>query len=530
MKKDPLPDLQELKVHYNASLNYIAYLREQGWMDDRKDLSKFWKEVFEDPLRQNYPGFEEMLRMRHGATYPLADRMCENGEADEAYARAAYAIIRQTVPQDYFGGWKESPVGAPIGFEFNGHYLSAGAIISALTSYRIIELCRKRKLFNRPLRVLEIGSGYGQAACQLLQQLSIQSYVICDLPENLFLSAFYLPSSFPEKKAAFLKEEGVVDPAEDLVFLIPAFLQKMKGPFDLVINSYSFQEMSRSSVEDYFHFTEKTLAADGVFYSLNAHGKDEIRWPSDYPVERFHLLSILPVRKSPFQVFATNPYEMVMEKRGNREESGDISEFRDILDALGASMQLGLHDEILDLCQKFTAGNLEMKEKQWLQRIGRFFREDPARKEETLTSGPVLQSQEAVNSYLQGSFEFSVQHWDAAQGFLENIENGLADSHARVRTHLLLACLAYGNGKMSEGDEYYNRAVKLAPHLREEISHFVADCDILSRLVADQMGFGLSDERAAPTGIFQRLKRKWIQHHIRQRESVAQNADFLVTR
>jgi len=289
--------------------------------------------------------------------------------------------------------------------------------------------------------------------------------------------------------------------------------------------------MSRSSVEEYFRFAGKTLAEDGVFYSLNAHGKDEIRWPSDYPVEQFHLLSMLPVRKSPFQVFATNPYEMVMEKRKDREGSVDISEFRDMLDALGASMQLGLHEEILDLCQKFTAGNLEPKEKQWLQKISRLFREmDPMRKQETLASGPLLPSQEAVNSYLQGNLEFSMKRWDTTQGFLEKAEKGLADSHAWVRTNLMLACLAYGDGQMSEGDEHYGRAVKLAPHLRDEISHFSADCDILFRLVAGQLGLGLSDGKAAPTGIFQRLKRKWIQHHIRQRESVAQNTDFLVTR
>jgi putative sugar O-methyltransferase len=247
--------LANLKNVYDRCAEYISYLNESAWVSRPEDVSEFWAEIFRE--RKNYPEFNDMLVMRRGATCPLADRGAEaasDRESEFRHAQAAYFVTSKSVPDSYFQELEESALGCPVGFDFQGRMLSAGAITNALTSYRIIEWCKSTGLVNRPLRILEIGAGYGQVAYQLFQQVKIACYTICDLPENLFLSAFYLQANLPSKKANFVRESGISKHEQaELVFVVPPFLKKLPGPFDLVINSYSFQEMNRASVDEYFH-------------------------------------------------------------------------------------------------------------------------------------------------------------------------------------------------------------------------------------------------------------------------------------
>src|SRR3954453_2648013 len=78
-------------------------------------VSPFWAEILGE--RRNYPTFDEMLVMRRGFTYPIADRgKSEDREADQAYAEAAWNVVRQTTPREYFERWAESAVGAPLSY------------------------------------------------------------------------------------------------------------------------------------------------------------------------------------------------------------------------------------------------------------------------------------------------------------------------------------------------------------------------------------------------------------------------------
>src|SRR3954449_12079902 len=274
-----------------------------------------------------------MLVMRRGFTYPIADRgKSEDRDADRAYAEAAWRVVRQTVERDYFDGWEESDVGVPFSYSFDGVRLTPGGIVNALTASRIV----KHAPTSRPLRVLEIGAGYGQVAHQLLQQLDVETYAICDLPENAFLSAFYLQANWPDRTAALVADEADAGDA-GLVVTVPPLLEKLAGPWDLVINSYSFQEMNRDSVDQYLAHAAATLAPDGLLYSLNAHGKGltGIDRPSDYVAPGLAIATIAPVRRYPWQMFATVPYEVVM--RAGERSAEDARR----LDGIGRAMQLG---------------------------------------------------------------------------------------------------------------------------------------------------------------------------------------------
>jgi putative sugar O-methyltransferase len=432
-----------------------------GRDDMAEHVSEFWAEILGDERRHNYPTFDEMLVMRRGFTYPIADRgKSDDREADRAYAEAAWNVARQTVERGYFDGWEESAVGAPYSYPFDGLRLTPGGIVNALTSSRIVAHCRAAGLASRPLRVLEIGAGYGQVAHQLLQQLDIATYAVCDLPENAFLGAFYLQANWPDRTAALVAgEDDGIDAG--LVFTVPPLLERLHGPWDLVINSYSFQEMNRESVDAYLAHAAATLADDGFVYSLNSHGKagTGIQRPSDYVAAGLSIATIAPVRRFPWQMFATVPYEMVM-RRG--PEAGRT----DRIEGVARAMQLGLHDELeglgeeqLDALAAFGDDGLPIGDRAAAaDRVG----------------GP-------LGAYLGATLAHASGAEDAAEALEEAIP-GLPGTHAEVRARVELAALG--------GSADLARAIALAPHLKREINTYAGEPDTLRAVLASQLGLG----------------------------------------
>ena len=471
------PSLPALRAAYDRCVGYADHVREDVAMDEH--VSDFWSEILGS--RRNFPTFDEMLVMRRGFTYPVADRAkVEDLEEEEAYARSAWAVVGHTVPREYFRRWSEPAVGAPIAHRFDGVVVSAGGIVNALTSYRIVELCRERGLAGRPLRILEIGAGYGQVAAQLLQQLDVTEYAVCDLPENLFLAGFYLQAVAPERTVAFVGEEGTPDRPAGLTFAAPPFLDALEGPWDLIINSYSFQEMTRPSVDGYLAHAERTLAPDGVVYSLNAHGKGGtgIQRPSDYAVERFDVAGLAPVRRFPWQVFATVPYELVLAARsGPRVEGEGLAALRRALNGLGEAVQLGLHDEIVELCHSFVAGERRPAHEGLAAALAR--RAAPEARAAAARELPP-----PLGPYLEGSLAFARGDGEGSRRLLSSALETLAPTHAALRAHLVLGALA---GEDATGP-HARAAAALAPHLGDEIARRVSEPDTTRALVASRLG------------------------------------------
>jgi putative sugar O-methyltransferase len=474
------------------------------------DVSEFWRQHLSEAKRRNYPSFEEMLVMRRGFTYPLADRAnVGDREAERAYAEGAWYVISKSMPLSWFDRFEESSLGSPVAFDLDGHTLSAGGVVNALTASRIVGWCDRLHIGrDRPLRVLEIGAGYGQVAHQLMQALEISSYAVCDLPENLFLGAFYLQGNFPDRRAQFVGPSDAASAAAELTFTTPPLIDRLEGPFDLILNSYSFQEMNRESVEKYFEHAGRTLAEDGILYSLNAHGKAGIERPSQYPAELFGLQSLLPVRRFPWQVFATNPYELVLRRRAGAPLDGlAAQDLRRGLDALGCAFQLGLHDELVPLAEGFAAGSLSPEDRRAIDALGEFAAAGSASaKREGLSAGAVP---EAVADYLLGSLDFALAADQPAAERLEGALRGLGETHARVRALIFLAALADRRGDGSGRDRHAAAAASLAPHLGDEIARLSRDRSGTAGLLASQLS--LSDQprtlpRSRLRGLMARLR------------------------
>jgi putative sugar O-methyltransferase len=451
--------LSALHAAYRRCTHFADRIAERA--DMAEHVSEFWAEILGDDRRRNYPSFDEMLVMRRGFTYPIADRgKSEDREADRAYADAAWNVVGQTVEREYFDGWEESPVGAPYSYSFDGLRLTPGGIVNALTASRIVGHCRAAGLDSRPLRVLEIGAGYGQVAHQLLQQLDIATYAVCDLPENAFLGAFYLQANWSERSASLVAGEG--DGVEaGLVFTVPPLLEMLRGPWDLVINSYSFQEMNRESVVSYLGHAAATLGDDGFLYSLNSHGKagTGIQRPSDYAAAGLSITAIAPVRRFPWQMFATVPYELIMRR-------GPATPSMRPIEGLARAMQLGLHDE------------LEAVEEERLDALADFGDEGLPLAQRAAAADRVGGP---LGIYLGATLAHASGAGHAAAA-LEDAVRGLRGTHAEVRARVGLAALG--------GDADLPRAIALAPHLEHEIGRYATEPETLRAVLASQLGLG----------------------------------------
>ena len=423
-------------------------------------VSDFWAQALEE--RTNYPSFQEMLLMRRGFTYLLADQPAvEEMAAQLEYARAAYFVATRSLPPEAIAKLEEPALGCPRSFHFDGRELSANCLVNAITVYNVTEALRRADLLERPLRVLEIGAGFGQAARLLLERLDIALYAICDLPENLFLSAFYLQALFPDRAATFVQGAGE-NPAGGFVFLVPPLVDRLAGPFDLILNSYSFQEMRRESVDQYLAVAARTLAPHGILYSLNSHGKDEILWPSEYLPDGFRLDRLRSPRKFPFQLTATVPYELVI-RPGRREDTRTSAFFADGLDGIGCAFQLGLDEELEELCEHFVHGSLVVGEEAWLRSLGALFRA-PGLEEKRIQACELRATGVLphVSAYLEGCLVYAAGEVDEASRLLAEAAAGLGSSLARLHAVAMLGTLAVDEARHLEAQRV---AAELAPHL-----------------------------------------------------------------
>ena len=132
---------------------------------------------------------------------------------------------------------------------------------------------------GRPLRILEIGGGYGALAYGLRDIFPASTYVICDLPESLMFSGLYLLATLEEPRLLDSADLAVppllAAPGSVLVpnYLFHRLVEDGAG-FDLVINTLSMSEMSEHQIDVYCAGIAKLIGATGMFFEQN---KDD-RW------------------------------------------------------------------------------------------------------------------------------------------------------------------------------------------------------------------------------------------------------------
>ena len=118
-----------------------------------------------------------------------------------------------------------------------------------------------RLAFYDTMNVLEVGGGYG-GLCEVFRKASPNiRYVNVDLPVQTYLAQQYLSAVFPERVIPYSVTRAMQSielsslPAGSILTLCPWQLQKVRAEFEILLNTASFQEMSREQVKLYADFT-----------------------------------------------------------------------------------------------------------------------------------------------------------------------------------------------------------------------------------------------------------------------------------
>jgi hypothetical protein len=103
---------------------------------------------------------------------------------------------------------------------------------------------------DAPVRVLDLGGGWGRMGCALRILNRQAVYIQCDLPESLLISLETLPKMLKEPAGAPVEEFDLDAPG--IYFISPqTILDVPDGGLDLVVNIASFQEMQTMQIEAY---------------------------------------------------------------------------------------------------------------------------------------------------------------------------------------------------------------------------------------------------------------------------------------
>jgi len=405
--------------------------------------SDFWAEIF--AARQSDIDLNNiMVCRRDGHAYGIGDDRHGTIEQERNFSARMHHIFKRMVSPEFVAKLPETIFGAPLAFEHDGVVRSASFWINAATTQRVVEFLQRFGKRGR-LRVLEIGAGWGACALQLHHAIEIESYTIIDLPQNLVISTLHLAYALADRRLEFFDVAGdrIAEVAPGTITAcLPGTIGRIGAKFDLVLNSFSLQEMALDSAGAYIDFVGAVLSDDGIFVSLNSHAKAGVRQPTDYGYGRFHIHHWGTFRASPSAYHNTIPYEVVVgRRRTNSPEYPDAAQ-----NALGWLMQLGLDRDLRALCDAFVGGTLDARQRAMLGQYEQFF--SARTDDERLALLENLRSVDNSPVWPFVSAHLSLVRRDAAtcaRCLQEACARGLS-GFARVRAEVLLATLEHGGG------------------------------------------------------------------------------------
>ena len=134
--------------------------------------------------------------------------------------------------------------------------------------------------------ICEIGGGYGALAAKIIDNYKCK-YIIIDLPESNFLSAFYLKKKFP-KKNFFLSVDihnnkiSKKDIDKNDIFILCPWNKFPNIKIDFFINTRSMMEMDFKVIKNYFNLIHTKIKTNGYFLNINRYYKDTTGYPIEF--------------------------------------------------------------------------------------------------------------------------------------------------------------------------------------------------------------------------------------------------------
>jgi putative sugar O-methyltransferase len=136
--------------------------------------------------------------------------------------------------------------------------------------------------------IVEIGSGLGILPYLIKQHYQDRvSLILIDIPEILSLQEFYLRNMFPKSKFVYVsgnQETYDFTDSAQIVFVNAFCIEKIRFRFDVGINTSSFAEMTKNSVDEYLSKLDKSAEQGATIISINnsGHSHDSYQNPGYY--------------------------------------------------------------------------------------------------------------------------------------------------------------------------------------------------------------------------------------------------------
>ena len=251
---------------------------EKKFLDTR---SAHWKNYYHQ--REKFSQLDNLINFRKNQilSQGLDDAMNLQNKLNllDALENFDADFLKKNLPKKNIGNCENSA-------NFLGFFFDYG-IIHHLKWFQKIEE-RIQDKFN----VLEIGGGFGSLARIILNNKDVKYFSI-DLPEANLMTNYYLANHFPEKKIfnyIDFKDKKIEDEINnyDIFILPPNTLEEKNIFFDFIINSRSFMEMNKKTIDNYFNFIHKKIKKGGQFLNINRYNKtsvgEEIRF-ENYPYD-----------------------------------------------------------------------------------------------------------------------------------------------------------------------------------------------------------------------------------------------------
>jgi len=290
--KSPMVELDEVKIdeafYQKISNSFILAYRQES---QSKDISSEWdrisnefRELFFDEKNtiikenlENFRGNPKIYQKIFNNQYPYISR--DNGYI-KSYLEAIDLVLEyhrfaQKVDKELLASVCESGAGNYKAIHYRGKKISEQLLQNLVVANDIIK--HVPFSFERRNRILDIGVGFGGSTRILSYYTPNTTHILLDLPETLFLTAYYLKYNFPNKKIALLEDiyphlDNLDAFMEEYDFIIipPFVLDYLKDKtIDLVINASSLAFMSKEYLDHYLKETKRLLKDGGYFYSLN---------------------------------------------------------------------------------------------------------------------------------------------------------------------------------------------------------------------------------------------------------------------
>jgi putative sugar O-methyltransferase len=275
-KKKP-SDFFIKKIKKNFNLSFRNY--------DNYSASKYWKQSIK--RKKKLFDIKNLKNFRNNGLSKNIDEDYINKKQSEKYFKQlileyGFNKIKRFLNKKNIGNLKHIN-------SYKGYLYS----VSDLFLIKYLLDIEKKINFSDINIICEIGQGFGLLSSKFFI-LKKFKYIMVDLPESNFITAYYLKKRFPKEKIIQdidLKDNKIT--AEDLkkgnIFIISPWIKIHNIKPNLFINTRSMMEMNSKSIKEYFKLINNNISRNGYFLCINRYYKDLVGYPIELHLYPFGL-------------------------------------------------------------------------------------------------------------------------------------------------------------------------------------------------------------------------------------------------